>query len=128
MLEHISLALNKSPKVDLTKLDWWLASSPDETPSAIGGTVRGGAGGPAATGSGYAVVRIHAQLPLSMVSDHRSQLDTVNAFAEMLRSTDTQVQVVTLPFETESGKSIRSTDASGLVEPPRFVLKMARKL
>ncbi|MBI4996726.1 MAG: hypothetical protein HZC22_07485 [Rhodocyclales bacterium] len=128
MLEHISLALSKSPKVDLTKLDWWLASSPDETPSAIGGTVRGGAGGPAATGSGYAVVRIHAQLPLSMVSDHRSQLDTVNAFAEMLRSTDTQVQVVTLPFETESGKSIRSTDASGLVDPPRFVIRMARKL
>jgi hypothetical protein len=71
---------------------------------------------------------MQAQLPLSMVSDHRSQLDAVNAFAEMLRGPDIQVQVVTLPFETESGKSIRSTDASGLVEPPRFVLKMARKL
>jgi hypothetical protein len=129
MLEHISLALNKSPKVDLTKLDWWLANTPDETPTATGGTVRSNTTGtPVATGSGYAVVRIQAQLPLSMVSDHRSQLDTVNAFAEMLRGPDVQVQVITLPFETESGKSIRSTDASGLVEPPRFVLKMARKL
>ncbi|MBI4999041.1 MAG: hypothetical protein HZC22_19495, partial [Rhodocyclales bacterium] len=128
MLEHISLALSKSPKVDLTKLDWSIANSPDETPSGIGAASRGNAGGPAATGSGYAVVRIQAQLPLSMVSDHRSQLDAVNAFAEMLRGPDIQVQVLTLPFETESGKSIRSTDASGLVDPPRFVLKMARKL
>jgi hypothetical protein len=128
MLEHISGALNKSPKVDLTKVDWWLAGSPDETPAAIGGTARPSAGGPAATGGGYAVVRIQAQLPLSMVSDHRSQLDAVNSFAEMLRGPDIQVQVVTLPFETESGKSIRSTDASGLVDPPRFVLRMSRKL
>ena len=129
MLEHISLALNKSPKVDLTKLDWWIANSPDETPVAGGGTTRPStAGGPVTAGGGYAVVTIQAQLPLSMVSDHRSQLDTVNAFAEVLRGPDIQVQVVTLPFETESGKSIRSTDASGLVDPPRFVLKMARKL
>jgi hypothetical protein len=128
MLEHISQALNKSPKVDLSKLDWWIASTPDETPTAVGSAGRPNAGGPVATGSGYAVVRIQAQLPLSMVSDHRSQLDAVNTFAEMLRGPDIQVQVVTLPFETESGKSIRSTDASGLVEPPRFVLKMARKL
>jgi len=128
MLEHISLALNKSPKVDLTKLDWWIANSPDEAPAALGGASRTNAGGPVATGSGYAVVNIQAQLPVSMVSDHRSQLDAVNAFAEMLRGPDIQIQVVTLPFETESGKSIRSTDASGLVDPPRFVLKMARKL
>lgn len=129
ILEHIGLALNRSPKVDLTKLDWWIANSPDEAQTTGGGTTaRSSAGGPVATGDGYAVVSIQAQLPLSMINDHRSQLDTVNAFAEMLRGPDVQVQVVTLPFETESGKSIRSTDASGLVDPPRFVLKMARKL
>jgi hypothetical protein len=130
ILERISQALNKSPKVDLTKLDWWIANSPDEAQTTSGGgtTARSNTGGPVATGNGYAVVSIQAQLPLSMVNDHRTQLDTVNAFAEMLRGPDVQVQVVTLPFETESGKSIRSTDASGLIDPPRFVLKMARQL
>jgi hypothetical protein len=128
MLEHISMALNKSPKVDLTKLDWWIANSPDEAPATGGSPGRANAVGSTATGSGYAVVSIQAQLPLSMVNDQRSQLDTVNAFAEILRGPDIQVQVLTLPFETESGKSIRSTDASGLVDPPRFILKMARPL
>ncbi len=128
MLHHISRALNKSPKVDLTKLDWWIASHPDESPAGGAAKSSAAAGGPAATGSGYAIVKLQAQLPLSMVSDHRSQLDTVNAFAEMLGGPDIQVQVLTLPFETESGKSIRSSDASGQVEPPRFILKMVRKL
>lgn len=127
MLQHISRALNKSPKVELTKLDWWIANTPDENPT--GGAAKPPAvRAPAATGSGYAVVRLQAQLPLSMISDHRSQLEAVNAFAEMLRNQDVQVQVVTLPFETESGKSIRSTEASGQVEPPRFELRMAHKL
>jgi hypothetical protein len=128
MLEHISMALNKSPKVDLTKLDWWIGSNPDEAPPAGGAPGRATALGSAAAGNGYAIVTLQAQLPLSMVTDQRSQLDTVNAFADLLRGANTQVQVVTLPFETESGKSIRSTETSGVVDPPRFVLKMARPL
>jgi hypothetical protein len=63
-----------------------------------------------------------------MISDQRSQLDAVNTFAETLRAADVQVQVVTFPFETESGKSIKSTDTASQVEPPRFALKMAQKL
>jgi hypothetical protein len=128
---HISRALGRSPKVELSRLEWWIASSPDEAlpaGAARTGAGRGATGGPAASGPGYAIVTIQAQLPLSMASDHRSQLDTVNTFAETLRDADTQVQIVTFPFETESGKSIRSSDASSLVDPPRFVLRMARKL
>jgi len=125
LLLHISHALNKSPKIELTKLDWWIASSPDEIPAAGAKTV---AGVPAAAGNGFAVVRLQAQLPVSMISDQRSQLDAVNTFAETLRAADVQVQVVTFPFETESGKSIKSTDTASQVEPPRFALKMAQKL
>jgi hypothetical protein len=126
--QHISRALAKVPKVDISKIDWWIASNPDESRSTGAMAGRPSAGGSVANGNGYAIALIQAQLPLSMVSDHRSQLETVNAFAEALRDQDVQVLIVTLPFETESGKSIRSTDASGLVEPPRFILKMARKL
>lgn len=127
-LQYISQALGKVPKVEITKIDWWIANNPDETRNLGTSASKPATGGPAANGNGYAMAIIQAQLPLSMVSDHRSQLETVNTFAEALRAPDVQVQVVTLPFETESGKSIRSTDATGLVSPPGFVLKMARKL
>lgn len=126
-LQHISRALDKSPKVDLTRLDWWLASRPDEAMQAGRTPSRAGTA-ETASGAGYAIVNLEAQLPLSMVSDHRSQLDTINAFAETLRDAGTEVHVITLPFETESGKSIRSSDAGSQVEPPRFVLRMVGKL
>lgn len=129
-LQHISRALGKSPKVELNRLEWWIANQPDDSPLGSRGDANqaGRTGIPSAAGPGYAVVTIHAQLPISMASNHRSQLDAVNSFAETLRDTDTQVQVVAFPFETESGKSIRSTDASGQIDPPRFVLRMASKL
>ena len=65
---------------------------------------------------------------VAAISDQRNQLDTVNAFADMLRNDDVEVKIVTLPFETESEKSIRSGEARGQIEPPRFVLRMVRKL
>jgi hypothetical protein len=129
-LQHISRALGRSPKVELNRLEWWIANRPDETRITTQGDAgQAGRPGTAAAGvPGYAVVTIHAQLPIAMASDHRSQLDAVNSFAETLRDQDTQVQVVAFPFETESGKAIRSTDASSQIDPPRFVLRMARKL
>lgn len=127
MLQHIGRAMSKTPKVELTRLEWWIANHPDDNPTGGAAHATGGAT-PAATGGGYAVVKLQAQLPPAMASDHRSQLETVNAFADMLRNNDVQVQIVTLPFETESGKSIRSGEPSGQIEPPRFVLRMAGKL
>lgn len=127
MLLHISHAMNKSPQVGLTRLEWWIANHPDDNPAG-GGAARAPNAGPDKTSGNYAVVKLEAQLPPAMASDQRSQLDTVNAFADMLRSDDVEVQIVTLPFETESGKSIRSGEPRGQIEPPRFVLRMARKL
>jgi hypothetical protein len=127
MLQHISRAMNKTPKVELTQLEWWIANHPDDSPT--GNTARApGTAVPTAADGGYAVVKLQAQLPPAMASDHRSQLDTVNAFADLLRNNDVQVQIVTLPFETESGKSIRSGEPSAQVEPPRFVIRMTSKL
>ncbi|HTY03146.1 MAG TPA: hypothetical protein VMC81_05380 [Rhodocyclaceae bacterium] len=125
LLQHISQAMNKAPRIELTRLEWWIANSPDD-PAA--GARKTASSAPAASGYGFAVVRLYAQLPLAMASDQRGQLDAVNAFAESLRGPDTQVQVVTLPFETESGKSIKSGETGGQIDPPRFVVKLTRTL
>jgi hypothetical protein len=55
-------------------------------------------------------------------------LQTVDAFVTALASRDVLVKVVSLPFETESGKSIRSGEAATETEPPRFVLRIAQRL
>lgn len=126
ILQHLSRALGEAPRIELMTLDWWIANQPNEEAQANGTKISGG--NPPATGNGYAVVRMLGQLPLAMASDHRSQLETVNAFVGNLATSGIQVQVISLPFETESGKSIRSSEASGQVDPPRFVLKMVQKL
>jgi hypothetical protein len=127
MFVHISRALNKSPKIELTRLDWSVADRADAIPAGTT-TSAGSAVAVPAGGNGFAVVKLQAQLPLSMASDHRTQLETVNAFAETLRGPDIEVHVITFPFETESGKSIKSSEATSLVDPPRFVLSLAGKL
>jgi hypothetical protein len=124
---HISRALNKSPKIELTRLDWSVADRPDTVPAGTTNSTGPVVAAPTG-GSGFAVVKIQAQLPLSMASDHRTQLEAVNAFAETLRTPDIEVRVLTFPFETESGKSIKSSEATSLVDPPRFAISMAGKL
>lgn len=126
MLQHISQALARAPKVDLTSLEWHIASSGEDDaasrakvpPPAI----------PTASSESYAIVGLQAQLPLATITDHRAQLETVNAFVAALAAKDLQVQVLSLPFETESGKSIRSTDAATQSEAPRFQLRLVQKL
>lgn len=133
LLQHIAGALNDAPKVELTRLEWRIANRPDEPAQAAGArgappaSVVAGASGTTG-GDGYAIVTLQAQLPVAMASDHRSQLETVNALVAMLGGKDLQVQVISLPFETESGKAIRSTDTGGQVEPPKFVLRLVQKL
>ncbi|HZV54701.1 MAG TPA: hypothetical protein VFF82_07160 [Rhodocyclaceae bacterium] len=127
LLQHISRALGHAPKVELTQLDWRIAGHPGEDRASAAGKTSA-APSPAATGNGYAIVQLQAQLPLAMASDHRSQLETVNAFAAALVGNGIQVQVLSLPFETESGKSIKSSEVSSQVEPPKFVLRMVQAL
>lgn len=124
-LQHISRALTKAPSIDLWKLEWHLGNSPDD--DSLAGVRQVPATRIDGTGS-YAIVDLQARLPAAMASDHRSQLETVNAFVAALSTADVQVKVVSLPFETESGKSIRSGETGAEAEPPKLVLRMVQKL
>ena len=73
---------------------------------------------------------IHGLLPASMAADQRGQLETVNAFADALRkNASLRVTVERMPFDIESGKSLKSTKETELSAVQlKFVIHLSRKL
>lgn len=133
LLLHLSLALNDTPKVELTRLAWSLSDRPDTEGKAAEETRRAApAPAPLATTgtSGiWAVVEINAQLPLGLASDQRAQLEAIEDFAARLRAPQTVVRVLSRPFDIESDKPLRSTGDRGeaqAADPPKFSLRIAR--
>lgn len=126
----LSRALRDAPKVDIDKLDWRIANSPDEGAPGAAGKAPPAALASQAQGGPYAVVDVYGVLPVSMVTDHRAQLETVNGFADRLRAeAGVQVKVLSMPFEIESGKSLKSGgEATAAAEAPKFSLRVVRKL
>lgn len=126
MLAHLGRALNENPRIELVRLAWRLADSPDAGANAA--AARPNAAGNA--GAGWVVVEIEAQLPLVLVSDQRAQLALIDHFASRLRSAQTDVRILSRPFDIESDKSLRSVGDARAVgaEVPKFSLRLARPL
>jgi hypothetical protein len=80
--------------------------------------------------NGWIIVEIEAQLPLVLVSDQRAQLALIDSFAARLRNPQTDVRVLSRPFDIESDKPLRSAgDARALgADVPKFSLRLARPL
>jgi hypothetical protein len=127
LLLHLSQALNENPRIELGKLSWRMADSPDATSNAAPGARQSAT---TANAAGWAVVDIDAQLPLVLVSDQRAQLALVENFAATLRAARTDVRVLSRPFDIESDKPLRSVgDARAQGgEVPKFSLRLARPL
>jgi hypothetical protein len=123
-LQQLSRGLARVPKVELTQLEWQLANRAD----AGRGAKETQADKSSGDGS-YVLLDVQAQLPLAMVSDHRAQIDTVNSLIEALKTDRVEARVVTLPFETESGKLLKSgAESATQIEPPKFAFRMVQKL
>ena len=126
--QTISHALQTAPRIELTRIDWALSANADEAPQA--GARPAPRAGAAPAGSLFAVADIQGVLPVSMLNDNRAMLDTVNAFADSLRAAaQTQVRILRMPFDVESGKTLRSGDvASANVAAPSFSLRVMTRL
>lgn len=123
LLIHLSLALNENPRIELTQLSWMIAAQ-----SVPGDARRGAAPGPARAAM---AIDMQAQLPLGLISDQRAQMELVESFAARLRSPDTDVQIVSRPFDIESDKALKSMgDAvnAQLADAPKFALRISRAL
>ncbi len=127
----ISRALGEIPRVELERLQWQLGSNPEEGLSYLAD--RHGSAGATADKDGspmYSTAIIHGLLPASMLTDQRGQLETVNAFAQALqRDASLKVSVRRMPFDIESGKSLKSTaESAEAAGQPRFIIQVVRKL
>ncbi|RLJ63748.1 hypothetical protein [Sulfurisoma sediminicola] len=132
MYVAISQALQESPRVELTRLDWALGGR------AGAATLQGTA--PVAPGSGtvpsptspadlFESVELHAQLPLALATDPRAQRAAVDVFVEHLRARNLGVQVLKHSFEADSAKSIKSSgDGMAQVQAPQFSLRIGRRI
>lgn len=133
MYVAISQALQESPRVELTRLDWALGGKagapplPGAAPSAPGsGTVPPAPTSPADL---FDSVELHAQLPISLATDPRAQRAAVDVFVEHLRARNLGVQVLKHSFEADSAKSIKSSgDGIAQVQAPEFSLRIGRRV
>jgi hypothetical protein len=76
-------------------------------------------------------IEIQAQLPLGLVTDQRAQIDLIEGFAARLRDKQTDVRVLSRPFDIESDKPLKSTGEKGdaqVADVPKFSLRIARPL
>lgn len=109
-LTHIGTTLAEFPGIELNRLQWKLAATPEtETKVSPGKTPP-----PANTSSApaWTIVELHGTLPISLVGDQRSQVDTVNQLAEKLRRDNVLVRVTSMPIDITSDKTLRSDDRS----------------
>jgi len=125
LLIQLSQALNEHPRIELSRLTWRMTDNLNASPNKPAGPA---AAAPA--GSTWTVIEIEAQLPLILVSDQRAQIDSIEKFAERLRNPQTEVQVLSRPFDIEPDKPLRSAeDTRGTSsEVPKFSLRLARRL
>jgi hypothetical protein len=138
LLTHLSLALNDYPRVELVNINWKIANSLD-TGGKVAADARGAAGAtpaaPAAAASPpagvWSVIEISARLPLGMISDQRAQVNLIESFAARLRDPQTDVRILSRPFDIESDKPLKSAGEKSeaqLVDAPKFALRISRSM
>jgi hypothetical protein len=132
LLTHLSLALNENSRIELTRLTWKITDRLDAGEKTAEDAKRGVIP-PAAAGSAtsWMAIEIQAQLPLGLVTDQRAQIELIEGFAARLRDKQTDVRVLSRPFDIESDKPLKSTGEKGdaqAADVPKFSLRIARPL
>lgn len=125
----LSHALDATPGVEINRIEWKLSAKlPDA--GAQGSTAFRQA--PlTVSGNYFAIAEVSAQLPLAIADDHRAMLQMVNQLlSELGKDKSIGVQMTQLPFDVESGKTIKgSADASASqTEAPKLAFRIVQGL
>jgi hypothetical protein len=132
LLTHLSLALNENSRIELTRLAWKITDRLDGGEKAAEDAKRSGVAPAAAAGAAsWMTIEIQAQLPLGLVTDQRAQIELIEGFATRLRDKQTDVRILSRPFDIESDKPLKSTGDRGEAQSadvPKFSLRIARPL
>lgn len=126
MTRFLASILTDYPRIELERLNWTLASRIEDV-LAPATTEKTATPEPIAGEGPFAVLDIDATLPLSMVNDHRGQLELINGFVQRLRGRPaTQVRILSLPFDAEAGKVLKSSGGTTATDAPRVSLRMVQ--
>lgn len=128
LLTHLSLALNDSPRIELTRLTWKIVDQLDAGGKSSA-EPKPAAGAAQAAARSWVTVEIQAQLPLGLVTDQRAQIDLIENFAARLRDPQTDAMIISRPFDIESDKPLKSAGEIGelqAADAPKFALRIAR--
>lgn len=117
LLTHLSQALDATPQVELVTLDWKVETTLNnalkvgagDTPQSLP-SIPGNASAdinPASSGP-WAALKIQARLPLGLAADMRKQKALIDTFVQRLQNPQTTVQLLSMPFDIESGKPLKS--------------------
>jgi hypothetical protein len=117
LLTHLSQALDATPQVELVTLDWKVETTLNnalkvgagDTPQSLP-SLPGNASAdinPASSGP-WAALKIQARLPLGLAADMRKQKALIDTFVQRLQNPQTTVQLLSMPFDIESGKPLKS--------------------
>lgn len=130
---QLSAALKDAPRLELERLNWTVVDRIEDAFAGQGGDrpapAPGATAGTAPATGPFAVLDVHATLPVAMVNDHRGQLEIIHGLVDRLRANPgVQVRILSLPFDAESGKVLKSSGGAALAETPRLRLRVAQKL
>lgn len=149
LLTHLSQALDAMPQVELVNLDWKVETTLNAAMSnaqkvlspsldGAGVTVHSFVSAPGnppaninASSGSWATLTIRAQLPIGLAANLRAQKQLIDTFVQRLENPQTKVQLLTMPFDIESGKplkSIQETDDGRSESASTFSLMIARPL
>lgn len=130
MYVRISRAVERSPEVDIERIEWQLTATPDAS-GTTGSAPRPAVSGQAeATGDMYASALVTATLPALQIREQRSILRAIEGFVAALQGEPgLRATVLKLPFDVESGKTLRSQETGAAsAEIPRFTVRITQKL
>jgi hypothetical protein len=128
LLAQLSRSLDAYPGIALEQVEWKIneqfeQAQPGAKPNAQPVLPPNMANGP------YAQVTVDARLPIAMVGNQRGQLTLVADFTKHLGAApDTLVMVLQQPVDTQSSKTLKSSDEKSTPEAPKFSFRLTRKL
>lgn len=124
LLVQLSHTLDAFPDIEIERIEWRITEQSAALPGNAAASLP-----PGMTGTPYAEAVVEARLPLALVGNQRSQLARVAAFAKHLGTPpDTRVAILQQPVDTQSGRTLKSSDEKHTLEAPRFSFRLTRKL
>jgi hypothetical protein len=125
----LSRALDATPGIEIQRIDWKLSDKLPVSTAQVSGAYKQ----PPLTVSGsyFVVAEVDAQLPVALLNDHRAMLELINRFAtELAKEQSLGLQMMQLPFDVESGKTIKSSADTPVsqAEAPKFAFRLIQGL